>query len=113
MATQKFIWRTSGQASHLICAYGLPEINRTPKAADKRPAPSPGTPGEGWGEGDFELRTSFDEPNHPGRAVAGSKSGGGRGDETASSSRKNRALLAAGIPMAENARSGESAAPPS
>jgi hypothetical protein len=53
------------------------------------------------------------EKSAPGRAVAGPKSGGGRGDETASSSRKNRALLAAGIPMVENARPGETAAPPS
>jgi valyl-tRNA synthetase len=28
-------------------------------------SPSPGTPGEGGGEGDFERRKSFDIPNHP------------------------------------------------
>jgi hypothetical protein len=52
------------------------------------------------------------EKSAPGRAVAGPKSGGGRGEQTATSSRKNRALLAAGIPPAENARPGESASPP-
>ena len=52
------------------------------------------------------------EKSAPGRAVAGPKSGDGRGDETASSSRKNRTLLAAGIPPAENARP-KNVAPPS
>jgi arginine N-succinyltransferase len=28
-------------------------------------APSPGTPGEGWGEGDFERNTVTGSPNHP------------------------------------------------
>jgi hypothetical protein len=27
------------------------------------PAPSPGTPGEGWGEGDLERRTIIDKPD--------------------------------------------------
>ena len=27
--------------------------------------PSPGTPGEGWGEGDFEPSATFDDRNHP------------------------------------------------
>ena len=32
---------------------------------DPLPAPSPGTPGEGWGEGDFELSNDFDDPKSP------------------------------------------------
>src|SRR6267154_1812427 len=27
--------------------------------------PSPGTPGEGWGEGDSDLRNALDVRNHP------------------------------------------------
>jgi Fe-S-cluster containining protein len=30
-----------------------------------RMAPSPGTPGEDWGEGDFERKAILDIPNHP------------------------------------------------
>lgn len=36
-----------------------------PNACDDPPAPSPGTPGEGGGEGDFPSASLFDLPNHP------------------------------------------------
>jgi hypothetical protein len=56
------------------------------------------------------VKPKFEAPLMPQRGAVVPPS---RIPETAGSSRKNRALLAAGIPMAENARSGESAAPPS
>jgi DNA primase catalytic core len=61
--------------------------------------------------GNFEgVNPTFETPLRPQRAAVVPSSSL---PETAGSSRKNRALLAVGIPMVENARPGETAAPPS
>ncbi len=44
----------------------LPEpVDELPASGVSALSPSPGTPGEGWGEGDFERRKAFDAENHP------------------------------------------------
>ena len=49
--------------------------------------------GKAWRSGDYDSNKRGErEKRQTGRAVAGPKSGGGRGDETARSSRKNRAF---------------------
>jgi RluA family pseudouridine synthase len=53
------IYRSSQQLSEAI----PPDASRLRIARER--TPSPGTPGEGGGEGDFEPRVSFDSQNHP------------------------------------------------
>ena len=64
---------------------------------------------EGSGDNFEGVKPKFEAPLRPQRGAVVPPSSI---PETASSSRKNRALLAVGIPMVENARPGESAAPP-
>jgi DNA primase catalytic core len=65
---------------------------------------------EGSGDNFEGMKPEFEAPLRPQQAAVVPPS---RIPETAGSSRKNRSLLAAGIPMAENARSENTAPPPS
>jgi len=40
-------------------------VDELPPSALAALSPSPGTPGEGWGEGDLESRNALDRRNHP------------------------------------------------